>query len=100
MKLNNEVMLIGVACLIVGGAAGYLLSEQNKTDYIMKGVEFGCNSAVNPDSQICEYAVVASEEFLQKKEQAGDVCPPCGCSPGEGAGTCCANCIIAMIENA
>jgi hypothetical protein len=95
MKINNTVLIIGVACLIVGGVAGYYLSEQNQTDYVMKGAEFGCASAANAESGFCEF--VSGGDYLAKKQQGADVCPPCGCDPGAGAGSCCAHCVLKMI---
>jgi hypothetical protein len=91
-------MLIGVACLVVGGVAGYYWSEQSKTDYVLKGAEFGCASALDAESGFCGF--VSGGDYLEKAQQGADICPPCGCSPGKGAGACCANCIIGLIENA
>lgn len=97
MKLNNEVLLIGVACLVVGGLAGYYWSEQNKTDYVLKGAEFGCASAADSESGFCEF--VSGGDYLEKAQQGADICPPCGCfGTGAKAGACCANCVIEMIS--
>ena len=77
MKLNNEVMLIGVACLIVGGAAGYLVASQAGNDYSIKGIstafaegkDIGCymGAATETEFDACVDAASSESDYLTKK---------------------------------
>ncbi|MFA4946500.1 MAG: hypothetical protein WC607_03115 [Candidatus Micrarchaeia archaeon] len=96
-ECNNKIWIIAAVCLIVGGLAGYYFSEQNNTEYVLKGAEFGCASAANAESGFCEF--VSGGDYLEKAtKSSGDVCPPCGCyGSGAPAGECCGNCVLRLI---
>ena len=90
-ECNCKMMLVGVAiaCLVIGGIAGYWYSGQSIRDYTIKAVTVGCveGCASNADPGACTqacYDSIKGGDYLPK-QYSWDLTTCCA----EGHATCC-----------
>jgi len=79
-ECNCKMMLVGIAiaCLIIGGLAGYWYASSNSNYYLAKGAQLGCVTACNDDDACIQEkcvgitpATIGNGDYLQKRPNSG-----------------------------